>query len=170
MAIHGGRSFMVGLDASQFLRSIDKFEKQIDKKYRAFLIKFAVRLNDKLLANTPVWEGTVIRNWRWSVSAPARGVLPPEGDAIPPGPTNTMAIGAEPRRAANVSAQKEDFTRFLGQLATAPRIDNIFLRNNAPHALELEYGQLPSPSRSRTPSGGVLRLAVLETLTAMGAR
>lgn len=173
MAMHGGRMFAAGIGVAgggSFAKLLDRFEVTIQNKYKRALVKFAVQMNDRLLARTPVWEGTVLRNWQWSVGSPARSRLAPEGGGIPPGPTNTMALGQEPRRAINESAQKEQFTRFLGMMVTLPMPGNIYLTNNAPNAVAAEYGTVPSAERSRTPNGGIVRMALIETLTAMGAR
>lgn len=172
MARYGGRAFSVAMNTGGFMKALKRFEDSIEQRHKAMLVKFAVSLNDKLLARTPVWEGTTLRNWQWSLGSPKRSVKQAEGQGIEPGPTNMMALGAEPRRGANESAQRADFAVFLSTLMASPasKVPNIFLTNPAPNAMAVEYGELPSPDRSRTPSGGVLRLALAETLTAMGAR
>ena len=172
MARYGGGAFSISMNTEGFRKALKRFEDSIETKHKTMLVKFAVRMNDKLLANTPVWEGTTIRNWQWSLGSPQRTVKPAEGQGIDPGHTNAMALGTEPRRAVNEGAQKADFMVFLSQLASAPagKLPNIYLTNPAPNALAVEYGELPTPERARTPRGGILRLAMAETLTAMGAR
>jgi hypothetical protein len=64
-----------------------------------------IKLNEKILANTPVWEGDTILNWRWSTRMPDLRHEDPRGIGIDPGPTNTMPLGeraapADQRRTA----------------------------------------------------------------------
>ena len=167
MARYGGRAFSIGMNSGGFLKALNRFEASIEQKYKRALVRFAVHVNERLLARTPVWEGTTLRNWQWSLRSPKKSVKKPEGGGIPPGPTNTMALGAEPRRAANEDAQRADFQMFLSELLAQPKVPNIYLTNPAPNAMGVEYGMLPSAERSRTPAGGVVRLAVYEALAAM---
>jgi hypothetical protein len=54
----------------------EQAEAAVTRKEDAILIA----LNEKILANTPVWEGDTILNWRWSTRAPnyrARGAARP---------------------------------------------------------------------------------------------
>lgn len=170
MARHGGRAFSIGMNGGGFLKALDRFEATLTQKYKRSLVRFAVEMNRRLLERTPVWEGTTIRNWQWALGSPAKTVKPAEGGSIPTGPTNTMALGQEPRRAVNEAAQQADFDSFLAKLMGSVKVPNIYLTNPAPNAGAVEYGMLPTAQRSRTPPGGVVRMALAETLTAMGAR
>lgn len=170
MARAGGRMFSISTNKGGFLKALNRFEDGITLSYKKMLVKFAVQMNERLLARTPVWEGTTIRNWQWALGSPTRSVKPAEGGQIDPGPTNTMALGQEPRRAVNEAAQRSDFAVFLARLMAEQKVPNIYLTNPAPNAAGVEYGMLPTAERSRTPAGGVIRMALAETLTAMGAR
>lgn len=170
MARAGGRMFAISTNKAGFLKAMNRFEASIDLSYKKMLVKFAVQMNDRLLARTPVWEGTTIRNWQWALRSPANTVKIAEGGSTPPGPTNSMALGTEPRRGANESAQKAGLMIFLADLMMSPTVPTIYLTNPAPNAAAVEYGMLPTAERARTPAGGILRIALAETLTAMGAR
>lgn len=163
----GGRAFSIGMNTGGFAKALARFEASIEHKYKRALVGFAVHVNERLLARTPVWEGTTLRNWQWSLRSPKKSVLLAEGQGIPPGPTNQMALGSEPRRGVNEEAQRADFAIFLSELMAQPKVPNIFLTNPAPNAMAVEYGQVPSPERSRTPAGGVARMAVYEALAVM---
>jgi hypothetical protein len=146
------------------------FEAQVYGGYHRWVADFVVDLNARVLAKTPVWEGEVLRNWRWSIGTPDTSApIAPEGGSILPGPTSTMAIGTEPRYAANAAKQIDEMRGFLVELALTPEPVNIFLTNTASTALLLEQGVAPTPEKTRAPRG-ILFLSLIETLTAMGAR
>jgi hypothetical protein len=114
-------------------------------------------LNERILSNTPVWEGETILNWRWSTRRPDTGFERARGQGIDPGPTNTMALGEEPRRKIN----EERPRRSLAAALKAREPVDIFLTNTSDSAVGLEYGLLPTPQTSRSPKG-IVRLAVAE--------
>lgn len=118
-----------------------------------------IRLNERILANTPVWEGDTILNWRWSTLAPDTAHEDPRGQGIPTGHTNQMRLGDEPRRAINEARPRRSL---LGALnARAPT--DIYLSNTSDSANALEYGLLPTPQTSRVnASRGIVRLAIAE--------
>lgn len=136
----------------------DFFEGVTDKvsdNERAMLVK----LNEKILAATPVWMGDALLNWRWSTRAPDLSHEPARGGSTPPGQTNSMPLGEEPRRAANESRPR----RSLAAALRAKFPTTIYLTNTSPHATELEYGLLPTPERSRVNAAkGIVRLAIAE--------
>lgn len=136
-----------------FLSNIEMFVQQSFVTHEKALV---TKFNDLVLRLTPVWEGTAIVNYRWSINEPDFGVRPPEGQSIPPGPTNSMPLGAEPRRAVNEAVVREQLARAL--TFTVP--SDIYLTNSAPHFLKLEFGLLPTPERTRT--NGMVRLAIKE--------
>ena len=101
------------------------------------------KLNEKILAATPVWMGDALLNWRWSTRAPDMNYEKARGGSTPPGHTNEMALGEEPRRAANEVRPR----RSLAAALRAKFPTTIYLTNTSPHATELEYGLLPTPKR-----------------------
>lgn len=166
-----GSRFHVEVKGADWRKAFKAFETRVYVAYQRTIDHFAVALNRTVVENTPVWEGTTLRNWRWAIGHADLGpAKPPEGEGIDPGRTNSMALGTEPRRAVNTIAEMEDFADFVTALnhRTGKPVD-IFLTNTADSAAAIEYGQLPSPSQSRRPKG-VLFLSLLETLTAMGVR
>lgn len=107
---------------------------------------------------TPVWSGRSLRNWVWSMDQPYTNTL----EAIdngPPGPTNSMPLGSEPRRGPNKASS--DAT--LEALTYRSPFRTYWLANNAPDIIKLEYGQLPTPASSRN-SAGMVRVTVQELL------
>lgn len=125
----------------------DRFDRNLDAKL--------VQLNELILAGTPVWEGDVIHNFRWSTRAPDYRHEDPVERPQEPGATNRMALGSEPRRRANE-------VRPRLSLAGALRARNpttIYLTNSSEHAVELEHGLLPTPQTSRA-RPGYIRMAI----------
>jgi hypothetical protein len=121
-----------------------------------------IELNNRILALTPVWEGELIRNWRWSTKAPVFEHVDPIQSPSNPGHTGKseenpagMTLGEEPRRAANQLRPKQSLA---GALTAKTPVD-IFLTNASPIAVDAEYGLVPTPDRSRSPAG-IVRIAL----------
>lgn len=130
--------------------AVDAYDKRRDE--------LLVRLNEKVLSRTPVWEGDTVHNWRWSIGAPNLSHEDPI-DTGPPGATNQMPLGSEPRRSANEASPRQS----LAAVMTHRDPVAIYLTNTADSAASLEYGLLPSQARSRSPAG-MVRISVLEVL------
>lgn len=132
----------------------DRAEEGITQREKVILIA----LNEKILARTPVWEGDTVHNWRWSTRAPDMRHEDPINNG-PPGATNEMALGDEPRRGVNETRARQSL---MGALrARAP--EDIYLTNTADSAVGVEYGLLPTPDRSRVDgAAGIVRLAIKE--------
>lgn len=126
---------------------LDKVDRDLDAKL--------VQLNELILAQTPVWEGDVIHNFRWSTRAPDYRYEAPIETPQEPGPTNTMALGTEPRRRANERRPRQSLAGAL----RAKEPVTIYLTNTSEHAVELEHGLLPTPQTSRA-RPGYIRLAL----------
>ena len=164
----GGAAFAVETKGSP-RKTLDAFRLCVAQAYNRQIIKFAIMLNERLLAKTPVWEGETLRNWRWTIGAPDLGPPIPAVGGTEPGHTNSMALGTEPRRASNEDAQRAGFAIFLGELEASKEPVSVYLTNTAKSAMGVELGLLPTPGQSRSPKG-VLYLSVIETLTAMCGR
>jgi len=127
------------------LASIDKLERRIVRNIAGLVHDIDGHI--KLL--TPVNTGEVVRNYIWTMGAPFSGHF----DAIdngPPGPTNSMALGSEPRRGPNEAAAAQS----LSNLDLANPFGMIYLTNNAENIQGLEAGALPGPPlKSRSPGG-----------------
>lgn len=164
----GGRSFSAGVQGN-WRKTFEQFKVAANRAYIRYVDRFVVALNDNLLGNTPVWEGTTVRNWHWSIGAPDRAA-PDEaiGDG-PTGRTNAMPLGPEPRRPANEGAELTEFDQFRRNLQAQTKPINIYVTNTSPNAVSLEFGMLPTPATSRRKKG-MLLLSLVETLAAMGVR
>jgi hypothetical protein len=98
---------------------------------------------------TPVNTGQAVRNYVWTIGAPNSAALPAI-DNGPPGPTNSMPLGQEPRRHANEEAA--DAT--LLTLNMANPFQTFICSNVSPDIEGLELGILPGPPwKSRSPNG-----------------
>jgi hypothetical protein len=142
-----------------FKHVFEEFFAEAEQKFAANEDKVLIALNEKILAATPVWEGDTILNWRWSTVAPNMQHEEPRGHDIPPGHTNEMPLGDEPRRAINEERPRRSLT---GALKAKKPVD-IYLTNTSDSAVALEYGLLPTPQSSRVDgSKGIVRLAIAE--------
>lgn len=115
-----------------------------------------IDLTNRVLALTPVWEGDSIVNWRWS-STDSMQLVETRGQNIAPGPTSTMPLGAEPRRSVNEDVVRQSLMDALRFNA----VQDMYFTNASDTIVDLEYGLLPTPDRSRSPHG-VVRLAIKE--------
>lgn len=127
------------------LESIDKLETRIARN----IVGLVHDIDGFIKSVTPVNTGQAVRNYIWTMGSPFMGVL----DAIdngPPGPTNSMALGSEPRRGPNEAAAAES----LSSINVGNPFGVIYLTNNAPDIEGLEMGLLPGPPlKSRSPQG-----------------
>lgn len=120
-------------------------------------VKVAARkIMNTALANTPVWQGTAVRNYRWVIGSGAMG-----GEAVAlgsgdPGPTNTMPMGSEPRRGANESVARAEMESALGTIVQLG--PPVRFSNTAHHFDLVDSGSAPTGARARNP-GGVMKLA-----------
>lgn len=138
----------------------DRATSSVVRREDALVIKF----NQRILDLTPVWEGELIRNWRWSTKSPVYehvdAIETPEDPGhtgISPANPSGMALGDEPRRRANELRPKQSLA---GALTAKTPVD-LFLTNASPIAVDAEYGLVPTPERSRSPQG-IVRLAMRE--------
>lgn len=101
-----------------------------------------------LLAKTPVWQGTSVRNFIWAQNAEPAGPFAPI-DNGPTGATNSMPLGTEPRRPPNEAESQ----RTVEALAFKRPWGRYVMSNKAEGIGELEAGQFPTSERSRAPQG-----------------
>lgn len=109
----------------------------------------------ELFGHTPVWEGTVIRNYVWTMGGGAAGGEKPALGAGDPGPTGSMPLGAEPRRGANEEAARGDMESVLGGMK---RLTSLRVTNTAAHFDLVDNGSAPTSDRARNP-GGVMKVS-----------
>lgn len=128
------------------LASIDKLE----RKFAQNLQQLCEEVDRHIKSVTPVNTGQAVRNYIWTLNTPNSVVF----DAIdngPPGPTNQMPLGVEPRRAVNEDAAAATLHNL--NLVANP-FGTIFLTNLSPDIVGLEMGTLPGPPlKSRSPRG-----------------
>lgn len=110
------------------------------------MVRFA---HKSVLSRTPVHSGYSIRNFVWTVDEPYSGGPVPAVGSMPPGPTNSMPLGMEPRRGVNEARPDAS----LEALDFKNPFRAFILNNPAETAMQLEFGLLPSPERSRSPAG-----------------
>lgn len=133
-------SFLKGLEAQKALP-----EKIIRRK----LEKVLRLIHTKVTIRTPVHTGKSLRNWVWTMDTPSTAANLPALGSGDPGRTSQMALGTEPRRAANQAAVDASFAA----LDLSKPLRSFWLTNRSSEIMDLEYGKLPSPGRSRNPAG-----------------
>ena len=126
-----------------------------------------IREADEVIkALTPVNTGQAVRNMIWSTGSPNGNVF----DAIdngPTGPTNTMTLGAEPRRQPNEDAAEMT----LSGLNLGNPFQTFYLTNLSPDIGGLELGILPgAPLTPRSPNGmfGIVEAQIATKVAAKG--
>lgn len=128
------------------LASIDALEKRFASNVEVLILE----VDTFIKSVTPVNTGQAVRNYCWSRGVPTMETY----DAIdngPPGPTNSMVLGSEPRRAPNEAAA---FITLLALDVVSNPFGAFYLANNSPDIEGLELGIYPGPPlKSRSPSG-----------------
>lgn len=120
---------------ARFARNVEELIHDIDKHIKSL---------------TPVNTGQAVRNYIWSRNTPNSIVYEAVNNG-PPGPTNSMSLGSEPRRGPNEAAAAES----LGTLGvTENPFATFYLSNMSPDIVGLDLGILPGPPlKSRSPRG-----------------
>lgn len=133
--------------------NLDKITAQVEKLL-AREVSTRLRLSahfvhKSLHSHTPVFTGTAVRNYVWTVSAPYSGPTLDPVESCETGETSKMGLGNEPRRRANEALS----TQTLKTLDFNAPYQTYYVTNNAYHIMELESGLLPTPETSRSPFG-----------------
>lgn len=117
-----------------------------------------------LFENTPVWSGETVRNYVWGVNRLPGGATRGAVGSGAPGPTNTMIMGSEPRRAPNEAAALSEMNSTLA----INKLADLFVTNLVGAAKWdlIDNGAAPSPGKARNP-GGVSILAEQSTRSAL---
>jgi len=117
----------------------------------------ALIIMEEFFKRTPVWSGETIRNYAWGKGKKASGSPKGAIGSGPPGPTGSMAMGAEPRRPANEAAVMSE----LQGLIADPKLGDMHLTNlvRADKWDLVDNGSAPTPDRARNP-GGVTKIAM----------
>ena len=151
--------FNYSSNANDFLQQLAKLYPEFEEEAGEYEREFVIALNKRILALTPVWEGDSIANYVWSVGSPLLSHRDPIGSG-PPGHTNQMSLGEEPRRPANEALVRESLATVLAAKLPA----DIYMTNSAEGIVDLEYGQRPTPQTSRVSGAGMVRLAIIDTI------
>jgi hypothetical protein len=146
----------------RFLSGLEESLKLPEKLIRMKLNYALPFVHEEVTSKTPVWTGESLRNWVWSMDAPNSSAPKPALGSMPPGPTNSMPLGSEPRRPVNQAAVDASFAA----LSTRDPFRQYWFSNNSRNIEELEYGQLPTASRSRNPKG-MVRVTVQSLMLAL---
>ena len=135
----------------EFLASLPDVKGQIAKKLAPKVAALVQFVHEGVTSRTPVWLGTTLRNYVWTMDDAYDGGEMSALGSGPPGDTNNMAVGAEPRRQENQSAADET----LAHLHFSPDPFHKYILTNTSEAVEgLEFGLLPYlPLNQRSPEG-----------------
>jgi len=151
---------------SAFSAHMNSYLPQKKVEFEERVRRIATHIHEGLLAKTPVWQGETIANYQWSIDVPMATKVGFVSSPADPGPTNTMPLGTEPRRAPNEAIANASFASisFKGSFGRV-----IYVTNNAEQWGGLEAGGLPlAPLRQRSPQGmaGVVMQEVKSRLEA----
>ncbi len=133
-----------------FIKHVQAAAPALDAKMTHIMQWTIETMHHSVLSMTPVWSGSAVANYQWSVGVINTGLVNLV-DNGPPGPTNSMPLGPEPRRQPNeaLADASHDALIFVNPYQT------FWLNNNDPDIIGLEYGLLPDPARSRSRQGMV---------------
>lgn len=117
-----------------------------------------LRAMQESILQTPVYTGRTLANYRWSLAAPIEGARAPISRPALPGKTSELKLGSEPRRAVNAAQVEQEFREVIDDLKKNP-LQDIYLVNNTPYFLDVEYGTYSTSegAQTRTPPGGMVR-------------
>lgn len=138
--------------------SLEKVIAILEDDVASHIEKVVRTLHSELMAATPVYSGEAVSAWVAS-TAPTT-TRPQHSTAGDPGPTSGMPLGAEPRRAANEAIARQS----LSSIDFTQPLSVAYVQNASPHIIALEYGELPSEERSRTPALGIVETAIAATV------
>lgn len=138
---------ITGMDA--FLRGLEKAKRKPEAILAKKMEKVLRLIHTKVTMRTPVHTGKSLRNWVWTVGSPSTASNLPALGSGAPGQTSKMALGSEPRRPANQAAVDASFAA----LDLSKPMQSFWLTNRSAEIMDLEYGKLPTPGRSRNPAG-----------------
>lgn len=137
-------------NSSSFLTNSRKAAPRNEKNLGKRLTIISKIAHKSLIDKTPVYTGQSVRNFIMTMDNPNQGSAKAAIGSGPTGSTNSMSLGSEPRRGANMAAA----------LATQSSLDfsnpfrRMIITNSSPAISGLERGQLPGKGKtSRSPRG-----------------
>lgn len=132
-----------------FLDTLRAAEGEMKRKFAWRVMNVVHTLHHEIVALTPVWSGSAVANYQWSAGLPRFELIEPI-DNGPPGHTNEMPLGTEPRREPNEALSLES----LEALSFANPYQVFWLSNNDPDIMGIEIGTKPPPPlQIRNPQG-----------------
>lgn len=153
-----------GVDAE--IKRLFQGVKDLEKEAIAEVQRAAVVVTQEMMALTPVWQGTTVRNFAASVGGSVSGNEKSPIGGVAPGPTNSMGLGEEPRRPAN---EAEALADVQGAVAGMRNLQDVFVGNTANDFNAVDSGALPTPQKARNP-GGVIRPAQANARAKLGSK
>lgn len=115
----------------------------------------ARQLTKEMMDRTPVWSGKTVRNYAWGFNGAPSGGQQDELGSGPKGPTGSLGLGDEPRRAENEAAALAEMEGVLGGVT---ELGTLCVDNFSDIWDLVDNGSAPTADRSRNP-GGVSILA-----------
>lgn len=140
---------------TEFFKTLRAADTKARERFKSLLWNVLELLHHEVMERTPVWSGSAVTNYRWSVGAPDYTFYDPI-DNGPPGPTNDMPLGPEPRRADNEAASLTSL--YTVNLANPFQV--FWLNDNDPDIMGLEYGLLPPEPLTQRSRNGMARVSM----------
>lgn len=137
----GGRKFKSEV-RGDLKGAFAKLRHRVERAHDDAIERIMIRLTNLVLERTPVWEGTLLANWRWSVDRIDNTIFQPEGTSSPPGPADW---GRENRRGANEDKVRQSLAQVLRVKGKGKRV--FYFSNPTKMAIPLEYDILTPAGR-----------------------
>ena len=141
---------------ADIIARLEKVPARIDRRVASLVKRLIMTIDISLHEKPPVWSGLAIRNMIWTTGQPNTTEYPE---------IKSGEVTDEGRRAANAAAARRSRDMVM-------KINNPYgvwyLSNASKHIFELEAGRLPTPERSRVPSGGMFGLTYAQVRAGMG--
>ena len=156
---------MYSSNSQAFMDSLDDFLPKFERDLEFRLARIVHYAHQSLMDKTAVQTGLTVRNYIVTMDIPLNftGVAPAIQSPPRPGATNKLALGMEPRRAANEAAAAATLSNieFNGNPYRA-----IYISNNSPTVFQMEMGLAPLPSDTLTPrTWGMFELTFSEIVS-----
>lgn len=154
----------VGAEITRLKKGVKDFEKEaVLKMKNAVLV-----IMTELFSRTPVWTGETVRNYAVGLGTRPSGGSKGAIGSGDPGPTNSMAMGSEPRRPANEAAA---LTEALAAVSGMRKLQSVFITNfvDGEKWSLIDSGSAPGGpgQRVRNP-GGVVKIAEMNAKARLG--
>lgn len=156
---------MFSTNSGSFLAGLKKEPDKLKAKMLVLIRKTIRFAHESVTSKTPVYTGTALSNYVWSVGSPS-SIYSGDPGGGPTGNTNKMPLGSEPRRAG--AKAKADFSRDA-VLVTNDPYQKFILTNNTPHIMGLEYGRYPLPPLNQRSPNGMFRVTLASLKARLGS-